>query len=54
MQPRLNYRNVAPGALKIMLDIEAYLAKCGLERPPLAESVEHRGRDRARASTEVG
>ena len=33
MQPRLNYRNVAPGALKTMLDIEAYLAKCGLERP---------------------
>jgi len=32
MQPRLNFSKIAPSALKTMLDIEAYLAKCGLER----------------------
>ena len=31
MQPRLNFREISPGAIKTMLDIEAYLAKCGLE-----------------------
>jgi AhpD family alkylhydroperoxidase len=31
MQSRVNYAKAAPGALKTMLDIEAYLAKCGLE-----------------------
>ena len=31
MQTRLDYRGAAPGALKAMLDVEAYLAKCGLE-----------------------
>ena len=35
MQPRLDYTKVSPGALKTMLDIETYLAKCGLERPLL-------------------
>ena len=29
---RLNFPEVAPGALKTMLDIEGYLSKCGLER----------------------
>ena len=33
MQPRLDHTKVSPGALKTMLDIEAYLAKCDLERP---------------------
>jgi AhpD family alkylhydroperoxidase len=32
MQARLDFRNIAPGAVKTMLGIEAYLAKCGLER----------------------
>jgi|SRR5665213_2709766 len=32
MQPRIDYRKASPGALKAMLDIEAYLAKSGLER----------------------
>src|SRR5215471_1558999 len=35
MQARLNYRHIAPNALKTMLDIEAYLARTGLERPLL-------------------
>ena len=35
MQPRLDYTKVSPGALRTMLDIETYLAKCGLERPLL-------------------
>jgi AhpD family alkylhydroperoxidase len=29
--PRLDYTKVSPAAYKTMLDIEAYLAKCGLE-----------------------
>jgi len=33
MQPRLDYTQASPGALKVMLGMEAYLAKCGLERP---------------------
>jgi AhpD family alkylhydroperoxidase len=33
MQTRLNFAKVSPGAIKTMLDIEAYLAKSGLERP---------------------
>src|SRR5690349_22738902 len=32
MQPRLNYRNVSPGALQAMLGLETYLAKSSLER----------------------
>ena len=32
MDARLNFPEVAPGALKTMLDIENYLSKCGLER----------------------
>jgi len=35
MQPRLNFRKISSGALKTMLDMEAYLARCGLERPLL-------------------
>jgi AhpD family alkylhydroperoxidase len=35
MQPRLDYTKASPGALKPLLDIETYLAKCGLERPLL-------------------
>jgi len=31
MQPRLDFAKTSPAALKTMLDIEAYLAKCGLE-----------------------
>jgi len=31
MQPRLNYRKVAPAVLKTMLDMEAYLAKSSIE-----------------------
>ena len=31
MQQRLNFRTVAPDALKTMLAIESYVAKCGLE-----------------------
>ncbi|HUH92754.1 MAG TPA: carboxymuconolactone decarboxylase family protein [Casimicrobiaceae bacterium] len=31
MPARLNLRKIAPNPLKLMLDIEAYLAKCGLE-----------------------
>ncbi|MGH9809493.1 MAG: carboxymuconolactone decarboxylase family protein [Terriglobia bacterium] len=33
MEPRLNFNKVSPGALKTMLDIEAYLGSSGLERP---------------------
>src|SRR5438876_452274 len=33
MPRRLDPAKVSPAALKTMLDIEAYLAKCGLERP---------------------
>jgi AhpD family alkylhydroperoxidase len=32
MQQRLDLTKVSPGALKTMLDIETYLARCGLER----------------------
>jgi AhpD family alkylhydroperoxidase len=32
MQSRLDYRKAAPAALKTMLDMETYLASCGLER----------------------
>ena len=32
MPPRLDVTKVSPGAVKTMLDIEVYLAKCGLER----------------------
>jgi AhpD family alkylhydroperoxidase len=32
MQPRLNIAKASPGAVKTMLDIESYLAKCGLDR----------------------
>jgi len=35
MRPRLNIAKASPGAVKAMLDIESYLAKCGLERPLL-------------------
>ncbi|HEY6863741.1 MAG TPA: carboxymuconolactone decarboxylase family protein [Burkholderiales bacterium] len=35
MQPRLNYRKVAPGVLKTMLDMEAYLGKSSIEHPLL-------------------
>ncbi len=35
MQSRLDYAKVSPGGLKPMLDIEAYLAKCDIERPLL-------------------
>jgi len=31
MKARIDYRKASPGALKAMLDIEAYLAKSGLE-----------------------
>jgi AhpD family alkylhydroperoxidase len=31
MQPRLNYRKVAPAVLKTMLDMEAYLAKSSID-----------------------
>jgi AhpD family alkylhydroperoxidase len=31
MQPRMNYNKAAPDALKPMLDMEAYIKKCGLE-----------------------
>ncbi len=31
MQPRLEYTQCAPGAVKAMLGLEAYLAQCGLE-----------------------
>lgn len=33
MQPRINYRTVAPGAYKAMLGIEEYLHQSGLEEP---------------------
>ncbi|HSD53642.1 MAG TPA: carboxymuconolactone decarboxylase family protein [Burkholderiales bacterium] len=33
MQSRLDYTKVGAGALKTMLDIEAYLVRSGLERP---------------------
>ena len=33
MPRRLDPAKVSPAALKTMLDIEGYLAKCGLERP---------------------
>ncbi|MFZ0487092.1 MAG: carboxymuconolactone decarboxylase family protein [Arenicellales bacterium] len=33
MQPRIDYTQVSPDALKTMRNMEAYLAKCGLERP---------------------
>jgi AhpD family alkylhydroperoxidase len=32
MKSRIDYRKASPGALKAMLDIEAYLAKSGIER----------------------
>jgi AhpD family alkylhydroperoxidase len=32
IQARPDFRNIAPGAVKTMLGVEAYLAKCGLER----------------------
>ena len=32
MQPRMNYYQAAPEALKPMLDIEAYIKTCGLEQ----------------------
>ncbi|HTR57401.1 MAG TPA: carboxymuconolactone decarboxylase family protein [Casimicrobiaceae bacterium] len=32
MRSRLDFTKVSPGALKTMLDFEAYLAKCGLDR----------------------
>jgi AhpD family alkylhydroperoxidase len=35
MQSRLDVRKVAPDALKKMLDLETYLASCGLEHPLL-------------------
>lgn len=31
----MNHTNISPGALKTMLDIETYLATCGVERPLL-------------------
>ena len=31
MEPRLNYRTASPNAYKTMLNMEAYLAGCGLE-----------------------
>jgi AhpD family alkylhydroperoxidase len=31
MEPRINFREVAPGALHAMLGLSNYLAKCGLE-----------------------
>jgi AhpD family alkylhydroperoxidase len=31
MQPRLNYRQVSPDALKAMLGLQAYVAKSGIE-----------------------
>ncbi len=30
MQPRIDHRNVAPGAMKAMLGLEGYLHSCGL------------------------
>jgi AhpD family alkylhydroperoxidase len=33
MQPRLDYTKASPGAFKTMLDMEMYLAQCGIERP---------------------
>jgi AhpD family alkylhydroperoxidase len=33
MQARPDFSNIAPGAVKTMFGIEAYLAKCSLERP---------------------
>jgi AhpD family alkylhydroperoxidase len=33
MPRRLDFAKISPAALKTMLDIEAYLAKCGLDHP---------------------
>jgi AhpD family alkylhydroperoxidase len=41
MQPRIEYTKVAPGAMKAMRALEAYLAECGLE-PPLLDLVKTR------------
>lgn len=41
MQPRLDYANVAPGALKAMYAVERYVRECGLE-PLLLELVKLR------------
>ena len=35
MKPRIDYRNVAPGAARAMLGVEEYVRQCGLERPLL-------------------
>lgn len=41
MQPRIAYMKVAPGAMKAMRGLEAYLAECGLE-PSLLDLVKTR------------
>ncbi len=41
MKSRIEYNNVAPGAVKAMLGLEKYLAECGLE-PSLRELVKLR------------
>ncbi len=41
MQSRLDYPKASPGAMKVMLGMESYLAKCGLE-PKLMELVKLR------------
>lgn len=33
MEPRMDYRNVAPAAVTAMLGVEQYARTCGLERP---------------------
>jgi AhpD family alkylhydroperoxidase len=32
MQPRIDYRKFAPGALKAMMELEEYISECGLDR----------------------
>ena len=41
MQSRLDSVNAAPGVMKVMLAMQAYLTQCGLE-PPLLELVKLR------------
>jgi len=41
MQARLDFTKAAPGALKVMLDLQAYVNQCGLE-PSLVELVKLR------------
>ena len=41
MQPRIEYRKVAPGAIRAMRGLEDYLAECGLE-PSLLDLVRTR------------